>query len=306
MDMQIDTGVKTFRSDAFAGRVIGITGSGHGIGEATAKTLALLGAAVVINDVDAARVARVAADLQREDLPHAAIDGDIAERATVDRMIDAAMERWGRVDGWVNNAGINLRSPVETQAEEDFSRVWEVNLLAGWRACQRLAGVMKERGGAIVNISSIMAHQCAGGTAAYAASKMALEGLTRSLAVELADRAIRVNAIMVGHIALGRAPHEYHEPADEAGRLARRARELSLLAEAPLRRIGTPEDIANTVAFLLSDAAAFITGGTIPVDGGMSIDFRAITDQRRGEAYVEMTRLRAEIGRLRSGKSSGG
>lgn len=289
------TAAAVFNAEAFRDRVYGVTGAGQRIGKSLAQSLAQLEARLVLVDVNPDTLERTADELRAAGADVRAVVGDVAERETIDRAVDAAMEAWGRVDGWVNNVGVNPRAGLAEQTDAEAAHIWQVNVEAARRAVQRLMPVMKEQGrGAIINVSSILAHQTRARDAAYAGTKGALEALTRAWAMELGEFGIRVNCVRPGGISGAR-----HFGEGELGALRRRAYELRLRANEPRQQPTLPRDVANAVIFLLSDAAAALTGTVLPVDGGTSVEFRHITDHpERIEARRELTKLRERIREL--------
>lgn len=272
-----------YREDAFRGKVFGVTGSGHGIGEATVRQLATLGAAVVVIDLDEADLRRVEADLKNAQADALCLVGDVADQRVLKKAIMAAHKRWGRIDGWVNNAMYNPWREPETLEPAELERTWQVNVGAAWQAVALLTPLMREAGGgSIVNLSSILAHQPYAGSAAYGATKSAIEGLTRALAVDLSPHRIRVNTIIPGSINTNYGPPGFRiEPVDVPEEVKRqylkvrqRFRELVWRHMQPWPVQGQARDAADAILFLLSDAARFITGASLFVDGGASVSTR--------------------------------
>ena len=243
-----------------SGKVALVTGAGSGIGAAIAQALADAGAAVCINyhssyEDDAHRHAAA--------LPRAiAVDANVADANDVDTMVRRTVDELGGLDILVNNAGIEHDSPLLDVELADWDRVLAVNL-RGPFVCLRAAGrVMRDagRGGSVINISSIHEDVAFPGFASYCASKGGLRMLMRDAAVELAEHRIRVNNIAPGAIA---TPIN-EETLDDDQKLDALHRII------PLRRLGTPDDVARLAVFLASDDAAYVTGATYYVDGGMS------------------------------------
>lgn len=247
-----------FRMD---GKVAVVTGASSGLGVYFARAFAEAGADVVL----AAR--RVAKLEQAADLVTAAgraalsVATDVADPAAATRMVEAAMERFGRVDVLVNNAGIGTAYPATRETPEQFREVIDINLNGAYWAAQACGRVM-EPGSSIVNISSVLGLTTAGlPQAAYAASKAGLIGLTRDLAQQWGSRkGIRVNAIAPGFFASEMT--EQYRP----GYLD------SVAHRIVLGRMGDPEDLAASVLWLASDAGGYVTGQTIAVDGGFTIN----------------------------------
>ena len=239
------------------GRVALITGGAGGIGAATARQMAAAGARVLIADIDAAAAGETVAAIVEEGGEAEALALDVADRVAVERSF-AGLER---LDILVNNAGTGVRKASEDLAPEHWHRVIALNLDGAFFCSQGAARLMLTRGkGTIVNVSSIMG--LAGGklypNAGYHASKGALVNLTRALACEWGPRGIRVNAV---------APTFAHTALTER-LLSDKSLESAILANMPLGRLVEPEEVAQAILFLASDAAAMITGHTLPVDGG--------------------------------------
>jgi NAD(P)-dependent dehydrogenase (short-subunit alcohol dehydrogenase family) len=242
------------------GKVVLVTGAASGIGRATAIELAIEGARLVLCDVDAAGedTARAARALGAE---AAFVTADVARQADVDALVEHAVARHGRLDCAVNNAGIEgaLRETAE-YPEETFVRVIEVNLIGVWRCLRaEIPAMRRAGGGAIVNLSSAAGLVGAGGLSAYVAAKHGVVGLTRAAAIDYAKEGIRVNAVCPGVI--------------ETPMVDRLSAELptlrdALVGMAPMGRLGQPEEIAEAIVWLCSDAASFVTGHTLAVDGG--------------------------------------
>jgi len=233
------------------GRVALVTGGSRGIGQAVARELADHGARVIIADLVAPE-------------PGAAgdyVEADVSTAPSVQRLFDGLLTSHGRLDILINNAGIRRNGPTETMAVEDWTAVLDVNLTAAYLCSAALARHAFGRGSsaAIVNIASAAAEVGLPGRAAYCASKAGLVGLTRALAVEWADRGIRVNAVGPGFTRT----HMY-DWAIKQGVVD----ELSMLRRVPMDRVAEPQEIARAVRFLASDDASYITGQALYVDGG--------------------------------------
>ena len=236
-----------------------ITGSSRGIGRAVALRLAEEGWAVGINCLRSADLARqLAADLRAQGREAAAFQADVADRAAITAAIRAAEEALGGpVSLLVNNAGMAEQHLFQDIPEDFWRRIFAVNVDGAFHAIQAvLPAMIHEKAGCIVNISSIWGQRGASCEVAYSATKAALIGLTRSLAMELAPSGIRVNCVAPGVI--------HTDMVEVLGQETL----ASLAQETPLGRLGTPEDIAHAVAFLADGRSSFITGQVLTADGG--------------------------------------
>ncbi|HEY2065178.1 MAG TPA: 3-oxoacyl-[acyl-carrier-protein] reductase [Gemmatimonadaceae bacterium] len=237
------------------GRTALVTGSTRGIGRAIAETLAGAGARVAVVGRDQAKAAEAAASVG-----HGAqgFGADVAQPASIIELVDAVEKAFGQIDILVNNAGLTRDNILFRLKDDDWNTVLDANLRGAFVAIRAAArGMIKRRWGRIVNIASIVGITGNKGQANYAASKAGLIGLTKSVAKELGSRNVLVNAVAPGFIET-----------DMTAAMTPEAR-AALSGQIPLERLGSPRDIAGVVAFLASDAASYITGQTIVVDGGM-------------------------------------
>jgi 3-oxoacyl-[acyl-carrier protein] reductase len=244
---------------AFAGKVALVTGASRGIGRAIAVEFAREGADVSLIGRDVESLGATAAAVQ-EARPETQVQttiADVTDPAAVDAAVAAALERFGRVDCAVANAGQAVDGLLVRTKPADLDAILSVNLKSAFYLCSAVAKpMMKQRGGAIVLISSVVGLTGNVGQAAYAASKAGLLGLAKSVAKELGSRNVRVNAVAPGLIETSMT-----ESMPEQAR-------AHFLSAIPLGRSGTPEDVSGVVTFLCSDAARYVTGQTIVVDGG--------------------------------------
>lgn len=243
------------------GRTIVVTGGAQGIGEACVRRLAADGATVALWDVDDAHGQALAAALSGAAARVVFVHCNVASRPDVDAALAATLTAFGRVDGLVNNAGIFKASPFLDISEADWDAVIDVNLKGHFLVGQAVARqiVAQGGGGAIVNMSSVNARLAIASIASYNASKGGIDQLTRVMALALAEHAIRVNGVAPGTIATELAAKAVLT-SDEA--------KARIMSRTPMKRLGAPAEIASVVAFLLSDAASYMTGETVLVDGG--------------------------------------
>jgi len=240
------------------GKVAVITGASRGIGKSIAVALAAQGATIVAMDMDQAATDAVVAELQASGAQALAVVGNVTVAADVEKMIDAAVDAFGRVDILVNNAGITRDGLLMRMKDEDWDAVLSVNLKGAFLCTRSAFKVMsKQRYGRIINIASVVGQMGNAGQANYCASKAGLIGLTKSNAREMAKRNITVNAVAPGFIATAMTDA-----------LPEKVRE-ELAAQIPLERLGSADDIANAVLFLASEASGYITGHVLSVNGGM-------------------------------------
>jgi len=243
----------------FTNKVVLVTGGSRGIGRAIALEFASRGATVVItyagNEVAAVETIKLLTDTG---VKAQAKRFDVSDSAACSHFIDEVMREHGRIDVLVNNAGVAIDGLLMRFKDDDWDKTLDTNLKGAFSLMRAVSRpMMKAKGGAIVNVSSIVGEMGNGGQAAYAASKAGLIGLTKAVAKELSSRNIRVNAVTPGFITTDMTA-------------ALNAELKTKMADAiPLGRIGNPEEVAKAVAFLASDAASYITGEVLKVNGGM-------------------------------------
>ena len=240
------------------GKVAVITGASRGIGRSIALALAAEGARIVAVDLDQAATEAIVADLKGQGAEAVAVVGNVTSAADTEKMVEAAVASFGRVDVLVNNAGITRDGLLIRMKEEEWDAVLMVNLKGAFLCTKAVSRVMtKQRSGRIINIASVVGQMGNAGQANYCASKAGLIGLTKSNARELAKRNITVNAVAPGFIVSAMTDA-----------MPEKARE-EMAAQIPLERLGSPEDIAGAVVFLASERAGYITGQVLAVNGGL-------------------------------------
>jgi NAD(P)-dependent dehydrogenase (short-subunit alcohol dehydrogenase family) len=245
---------------SFSGKTVLVTGAAGGIGGALTRLLAEGGAKLVVVDIDPARLDAIA-DEVRATTEVLAVAADVSNEADVQRVYDAAIARFGQVDALASNAAIIRMGDFLESTVEDFDVLMDVNARSGYLFVRGFARAAKATGtpGSIVVTSSIAGIQSAPGLVSYSMTKSALLGLTRSAAVELAPLKIRVNAVCPGRVNT-----DLLSVLDDHGGRAVGVENF------PISRMADPREIANLIAWLLSDAASFVTGSIYPVDGGRS------------------------------------
>lgn len=243
------------------GKVAIVTGASKGIGAGAATALAAEGAAVVVNYSTSREGAeRVVAAIEEQGGRAIAVQGDVSKAADVERLFAEALKAYGQLDILVNNAGVFQFMPLEAITEEEFHRQFNTNVLGTILSTQEAAKHFGEKGGSIINITSIASEASLPASAVYAASKSAVDTITRVFAIELVSKKIRVNAVAPGMTATEGATAMMGDFSPE--------QQQAFVSGIPMGRIGTPEDIAQTILFLASDESSWITGERIVAAGG--------------------------------------
>jgi NAD(P)-dependent dehydrogenase (short-subunit alcohol dehydrogenase family) len=242
-------------------RVAVVTGGANGLGRADAERFVRGGYAVVVADMDEAAAERTASELGQGSV---GIAVDVTDPAAVDRLFARVDSELGRLDALVNNAGISDPEPTLELSEESWQRMLDIHLGGTFRCSKAAHPLLARQGGAIVNIASIAAILGQGGRASYAAAKAGINGLTRDLAMEWIGDGIRVNAVAPGIIATEIIERNVASGVLDPETFNRRV---------PLGRLGRPEELAEAVYWLASDASSYVVGQTLVVDGGFTTSF---------------------------------
>lgn len=246
----------------FGNKVAVITGAANGIGLATAKELHEKGAKVVFADIDGEKASHEAHSLDPSGKSVAAVTCDIARRADVAAAVQTAVAQFGGLHIMINNAGLSFARDVLEITDEEFDRILGINLKGTFYGCQEAARIMtKSGGGAIVNMSSAQSTLAIPDQLPYGTSKAAISQMTRIFAVALAGRMVRVNAVAPGTIVT---------QATRRGILSNEQALARITSRTPTGRCGEPEEVASAIVFLASDAASYITGQVLFIDGGRS------------------------------------
>lgn len=257
----IDKLGREYDNEMLTGKVALVTGAGRGIGRQIALTLAEYGADVIVNyNGSKEKAEEVVREIESMGRKAVSVQCSVADFAACGEMIADMLSQFGHIDILVNNAGITKDNLMMKMTEEDFDAVIATNLKGTFNTMKHMyRPFLKQKAGRVINLSSVSGILGNAGQANYAASKAGVIGLTKSMARELASRNITVNAVAPGYI-----------DTDMTQAMTDAAKEATL-QQIPLKRVGTPKDIAETVAFLASDKASYITGQVISVDGGMAI-----------------------------------
>lgn len=246
---------------SLAGRTALVTGGSRGIGRAIVVALAEAGAKVAFVYQSSSKPAdELVAELKAKNLEAAAYQADVKSFSAAEEVVGKVVDGWGKIDILVNNAGIIRDSLLATMSEEQWGEVIQTNLNSVFNYCHAaIRPMMSARYGRIINMSSVASEFGNQGQANYAASKGGIEGFTRCFATEVARRGITVNAVAPGFIET------------DMTTAVRNAAEDEIKKNIPVRRLGKPEDIANAVSFLAAEAASYITGQVLRVDGGLTL-----------------------------------
>ena len=247
-----------------SGRVAIVTGGAQGLGRAMAEGLAEAGAAIVIADINDEKAAATAAEFRQEGFAAEAFRVDVAQRSSVDRLMEYVVERHGRIDVVVNSAGLNRRYSMAEITEEDYDTIMDTNLKGTFNVCQAAGKAMLALGipGSLINISSMssLIINRRRPVGVYCSSKAGVNGLTKAFAAEWAPHGIRVNAI---------APGYFLTPLNEEWMKTQQGTDA--LDQTPMGRFAQPSELGPTAVYLASDASSFMTGQVLVLDGGYTI-----------------------------------
>ncbi|QIG48522.1 SDR family oxidoreductase [Nordella sp. HKS 07] len=259
-------------SKRLSGRVALVTGAARGIGLAAAKRLAEEEARVLLSDIDAETLAEAAADLTRQGLAVDAIACDVADAASVERMVAKAANNWGRIDIVVNNAAISDDTPIEELDETRWRHVLAINLDSALLVARAALPLLKQSpSGSIVNIASVQGIRGQPHAMAYATAKGGLVNLTRCMAVDFGPFGIRANAVAPGYIDTRMAEQKHDTPHEHKTDWFQDI--YFKYGRMPLRRAGKADDVAGPILFLASDDSLYVTGTVLVVDGGFTATY---------------------------------
>ncbi len=249
----------------FKARVVLVTGAGSGIGEKAAVGFAREGATVAVNDLRPAKAAATVRKIERAGGKAFAVPGDVSDAATAASIVAAVEKRGRKLDILVNNAGTGIAGTVLNTSENDWDRLMRVNVKSMFLMSRAaLPGMLRRRKGVIVNTASMVGVAAVKDRAAYTASKHAVVGLTRAMALDHVADGIRVNCICPGTTMTPWVTERVNESRDPKATMA------SMTARQPMGRLGTPQEIADGILYLASDQASFATGTALVVDGGFT------------------------------------
>lgn len=250
---------------SLAGKVAVVTGGGAGIGAACAIRLADHGAYVVVGDLDGEAAGATCERITDAGGSAIPLPADVSRTSDMEALAALALQHFRRLDVWVNNAGVAVAGSVTDISEDDWMHVLDVNLGGVWRGMRAAIPAMRDSGGSIVNVSSVQAIVGFTGWAGYAASKGGINALTRQAAIDYARDGIRINAVLPGTIMTPMNERIFATVEDPDALVAAWNRQHAL------GRFGQPNEVADVVCFLASDAASFVTGVCMPVDAGMTV-----------------------------------
>lgn len=240
-----------------------ITGALSGIGRATALAFAREGARIVVSGRHEDKGRALVEELQKLGAEVEFVKTDVRRDAELETLVDRTLERFGQLDIAVNNAGIEgHRGFIVDSTEASYAEIFDTNVLGTLLSMKHeLRAMLPRHSGSIINVSSVLGHEGKAEASVYVASKHAVEGLTKSAALEAAESGVRVNAVAPGPVETGMLDRfTHHDDAEKA----------AFLAGVPSKRAGSPEEIADAILFLSSPQASFMTGAIVPVDGGMA------------------------------------
>ena len=268
--MDATTLIQSFRAD---GKVAVVTGAGSGIARASALALAGAGATVVCADIHEDTARATAEEIVAGGGSAEGVALDVSKRVEVDALARRVAEERGGIHVWCNIAGIMLGGPFLDESEEDLDAIMAVNLKGVFFGCQAAGRVMVEQpeGGSIINCSSAAADTPSPNIVSYAVCKAAVNQMTKSLAVEVGKRHVRVNAVAPGFVITGMTTGHFNLPDGSPDETMENALVSAMRKGAPLRTVGEPEDIAAAVLYLASDASRFMTGQVVRPNGGVAM-----------------------------------